>query len=68
MGLVKNFEPLKVSVFLRILAGVAVIMKKWRKTVGAPAFSGTSQQTARTCVKSIRAPAARTYQRESPRD
>jgi hypothetical protein len=36
MGIVARIEPLKACVFFRILAGVAVIMEKGHKTIGAP--------------------------------
>jgi hypothetical protein len=54
-GELKNIEPLKVSVFLRILAGVAVDGVEGAKPLAHPAFSSTSQQVASACVKPIRA-------------
>jgi hypothetical protein len=55
MGIVKIIEPLKVSVFLGMLAKFLRIGEMGAKPSAHPAFSGISQQAARTCVKPIRA-------------
>jgi hypothetical protein len=55
MGIVKNIEPLKVSVFLGMLAEFRRIGEKGAKPSAHPAFSDISQQVACTCVKPIRA-------------
>jgi hypothetical protein len=61
MCIVKNIEPLKVSVFLGMLAGLQRIGEKGAKPSAHPAFSGISQQAACTCVKPIRARARQCF-------